>query len=1132
MFNLEVTTSNQFRKNAVDQHLERLLKEIISKETPFEDKADFLLWAEESLPLIHWEKSPSQEGGISFYLLLWASSDHHPELFFTSLKRKLSAIGEIPRMSFEHYNFGLQTIPHKKISLTEVQLYPENPSECLRIFNLLPGLVEELLIEVKSPQYGQYFAHQAKPVSILDKIAQFKRRFYSQIDDQIFDEAKGFLAIAEPKFIEQRSSHLLSRLILSQYFMRKALLKADANAHDSRYVSCRVLPSHLSSPFSSKKVLGIFIAINLFHKYDIFTEEHVLRALQRLDLDVISIPGGSYSLQRHGESFKFVYVEIEKRDKKPFTFKEYKKLRCSLKEVLKISVERLQPSVFMVNNEEDIIKNILLLNREIRSSTDLAQVMIHFEEQNDKEVCFRIIFVYPGEGNLQLSLKTALQSTEAAYKPDWTQIVRHLRKKHPVQAHVFRLRIGKSAALLRSDGSLNFYAARQKISELLVQAIGEFRDFNGGMILKQGEALAHFKQLFSDYPSEILENFFYGINPIEIQAVIPLSNLSLLFELFIEGKGKSFTLPNDCFVKFVQKGIQTYLMVQAKEISFADCIKASLNCIKLDPKNLISVQIAAEEQLSLGYIFEHENQSKHSEFIDAVQRGVDAWKKKLFNIKTLRLAISSGLRPLDPRIQGDEDTKLILKMLFEGLTRINARGKVELGVAKKVRISSDRKKYTFDLRPTYWSNGMLVSADDFVYAWRTLLSPTFKAPSAYLFYPIKNAQEVKEGRLPSEFLEVKALNNDTLEINLEYQIPYFLELLAQPQFSPINSAVDRSQPTWPHQEDASYICNGAFLLKKNHPSQGYELIKNPSYHAASLIALDKAFIKNAQQAEIKEMFLRDEIDWLGFPAGSVDISTLPIGQGETVVLPNDSMYWYVFNTRCFPFNNSKVRKALAYVINRARILQNIPPGHWPAFSILPFQHSHGTLMEESLQKGKDLFQEALNEMGLDRASFPVLRLLHVGGKIRTSVAKIVQQEWEEAFGIRCQIEAYSWKEIFNRLTEGNFQICGINWISMIDDPSYTLQIFQNASKFINFPRWSHQEYEKLLELSNREKKLSKRLYYNAVAEEILLQEAPVIPLVRSLPCSMKKSRVEMFSHSSLKSWDFKWASIRNIQSKE
>ncbi len=1135
MFNLEVKTSYQSQSSqndAIAQRLEELLRDIISKEPPFEDHADFLLWAEESLPLIHWQKHPSSESEISIYLLFWASSEPHTELFFTTLKRKLAAEGETLRMSLQHFDFGLRGVLHKKLSLAEVQFYPETSAETHRIFNLLPKLAEELLLEVKSPLYGQYFAHQAKSVLIQDRIAKFKRRFNTKIDEQVFEETRSFLALAEDQFIAQRPFSLLTRMAISQYFIRKALLKNIAYMPDTRHLMCRLLPSLLSSPFSSKKVLGIFIGLNFLHKYDAFTEEHALRALQRLHLDVQYVARSSYSFQRHSEPLKFLYLEIEKKDQKALSFEEYKHLRRELNEALKRSVERLQPSIFRVSNEEEIIKDALLLSREIRSRSDLCQVMIHFDEQTDKDVCFQIVIVYASKKDFPSTLKNN-SSEQAIYLPKWTQIVRHLKKQKPVQAHVFKLKISKTQNLLRSDGSLNYYAARQYVSKWIEHTLGEFRDYNGGMILKQGEVLAQYKQQFNAHPVEALENFFYALTPLEIQATISLADLTTLFNLFLEGQNSNLEPSQGYFAKFQRKDSQTFCMFQTKDSSLIEQIQSSLHDLQVDPKALITHQLAAEGRVCLGYIYESQEDAKHAVFMQALEAGLALWKKKIASFKTLRFAISSRFHPLDPRIQGNEDTKPILKMLFEGLMQIDSEGNVVLGVAKSIKISKDRKKYTFKLRTSFWSNGAVVTANDFEYAWKSVLSPQFKAPSAYLLYPIKHARAIKKGYLPAAELGVKALSKDTLEIELEYPTPYFLELLAQPQFAPINPAIDQSQPTWPHQEDNGYVCNGPFVLKKNNPSQYYELIKNPTYHQASKILLDRISIKHAQSADIKEMFLRDEIDWIGFPTQPVDLSSLPLDQGETVVLHNDSVYWYIFNTRCFPFNHVKIRQALALTVNRARLLQAVPSGHWPAFTFLPFQHSQGYLMEESQRKGVEIFEEALTELGLDRKNFPVIKLLFAEGKVRNNIAKIIKEGWERILGIRCQIDILEdWYEVFNRLTDGDFQIGGINWISLINDPSYTLQVFHSASQFINFPQWKNDQYEQFIDKANTEKRLSKRLLYLGLAEKLLLKEAPIIPLVRALPCSLKKNSVELTNHSSLKSWDFKWASIRNFKPME
>lgn len=1039
MFKLEIKTSNQpSQSNAIAERLEAFLSELISKAPPFEDHSDFLSWAEESLPLTHWQKRPSFEEEISIY--------------------------------------------------------------------------------------GQSFAHQAKLVLIQDRIAKFKSRFNSIIDGQIFEETRSFLALANAQFIEQRSVSLLTRIVISQYVIRKTFLNNVAHMPDSRYLVCRLLPSQLSSPFSSKKVLGIFIGLNFLHKYDVFTEEHVLRALQRLNLSIQPVPKSSYSLQRHGEPLKFLYLEVEKTDQKALSFEEYQRLRGEFNDILKRSVERLQPSIFKVVNEEEIIKDVLLLGREIHSCSDLCQVIINFNEQTDSDVCFQVVTVYVGKKDVP-SMLCHTSSRSVVYVPKWTQLVRHL-KKQPIHAHVFTLKMVKTSDLLRSDGSLNYYAARQCISTWLEGALGKFRDFNGGMILKQGEVLAQLKLLFNTQPEELLESFFYALTPIEVQATISLGDLTTLFNLFLEGKNHRLESSQDYFAKFHRDNSKTFCLFQAKDSSLIEQIPAT----QTDPKIVVTHQMVADDRHCLGYVYESQEEAEHTAFVQALETALAHLKKKIASIKTLRFAISPSSHPLDPRIQFGEDTKPILKLLFEGLMQIDAEGKVVPGVAKSFSVSKDRRKYTFKLRSSFWSNGAPVTAQDFEYAWKSVLSPQFKAPSAYLLYPIQHARAIKKGSLPIDQLGVKAPNKNTLEINLEYPAPYFLELLAQPQFAPINPAIDQSQPTWPHQEDKEYVCNGPFVLKKSNPSRYYELMKNPAYHHSSKIALDRVSIKHVQPAETKEMFVRDEIDWMGFPTVAVDLPSLPLDHGETVVLHNDSVYWYVFNTRCFPFNHVKIRQALALTVNRARLLQAIPPGHWPAFTALPFQHSGGYLMEESQRKGVELFEEALTELKLSRKDFPTIKLLITEGNVRNSIAKTTKEEWEKRLGIECQIDLLEdWDEVFNRWTEGDFQISGINWISPINDPIYTLGIFHSASRFINFPQWKNDEYDRLIDQANIERRSSKRSLYLGLAEKMLLEEAPLIPLIRVLPCSLKKNRIELTNHSSLKSWDFKWASIRKFK---
>lgn len=1116
MFQIEVELSSlsQFAEDLAER-IRSSLHRIFSKNFHFEDVSDFLTWAEEAFPFICTTKDSSDSTALQIVIFSWYSMEFCSQYYSALLKQRLILQKPFSGFSIQHYDFGLSGICNKRFCLLEIKM-PENEVDESYLISL-KMLAKQTLSELRP----------SKESLVQQRIENARHRFHQWLAESVLDEIKKLFAFASGEFIEKRSVQLLSRLIISQHLMRKALLKSTTQAPEVRHVACRMLSSKLTFPFTSKHVLGIFVGIRFLNKYEFFCEEHLLKAVQKVVPGIQSVPGSVYTFQRQGDPFKFLYIEIEKRENGTLTLHERQLLFQSLTEQLKWSVEKLQPAIFMVGNEEEIVKNILVLSREISSVKDLPQITIHFEEQTELEVKFRIVLVHVINQH-HLPLDTCFQANQTVvYLPGRTQIVRHLRKKYPIQAQVFQLSIAKIPSLLRSDSSLNFYAARYQISQLLTQAIGPFRDYNGGLILKQGENLEQFKRQFHDCPSDLIENFFYGLTPIESQSMMTLDVIASLFQLILEHKGQVLVQKTDHFVKYLRKENRTYCILHTHDSqAYEELIKTLKETLNGEYDSLIYTHLWDHENHISGYIFDSLDPLQHHRFKNQFQQGITLWKNKLESLKTLRLVIYSNPRSLDPRIRGGEDKSAILKMLFEGLTRIDHQGKVTLGVAKSVKISRDKKTYTFRLHLTSWSDGTPVTAEDFVYAWKTVLSPHFQTPFAYLFYPIKNAQEVKEGTVHSDFLGVCARDPTTLEVKLTTPVHYFLELIALPQFFPVNRKIDALEPSWPTQQGKKFICNGAFTLKMNHPIRGYELIKNPSYPDSSKVRLDSVTIKKARISEIQEMLLNDQIDWAGAPMGFINFNPFPRSAGEPIVLPNELLQWYVFNTQKFPFTSVKLRQALSLVINRMRILQQIPPGSWPAFTVLPLHQTKATPMEENREKGIKIFQEALQELQLTQKNFPLIKIMYTEGGVRSTIAKIIQEEWEEALGIQSSIEACEWHSLFARITEGDFQISAMDWIALIDDPNYTLEIFRKTNLLINFPKWHHFEYERLLDRAQRETERQKRLSLFALAEEILIQEAAVLPILRTLPQSIKKSRIKMLHYSSMKSWDFKWTTIQ------
>jgi oligopeptide transport system substrate-binding protein len=961
---------------------------------------------------------------------------------------------------------------------------------------------------------------------ILDKL---KRKFSQNIDISIFKELDRIAANLEPDFIRQRSPQHLARLAYSIYFIRKNLLKNIALFPLQDFYDARFLPFTLQFTSGSKSVLGILVHAYLKDKYEAFDEEHILSIIRKFVSEAQLVTGSSYAFQGAKNNVKTLYFEISKSNGLLVGKEEIKQLKGILKQEMQFCAEKLVPRVFMTRNEEELLRGILTLSREVKQKSDLPQVMILFDQQASQEIMFTVILVrVHREGQPTVLESLAKEQTDCSYLPERYQFVRYLRKKHPIEANVFRVVMKKDASLLRGDLSLNFYLARQKVSQALNKAVGEFRDFNGGIILKQREGLTSFMEAFPNISfqnPDLIENFFYSLSPIEAQATLPIVTIKVFFELFLQALKATMTKPSDFFLKFETHDDQFFILVRSPDSHLKGVLDKIFSSFKLTQGDIITSVQHVQNTFFLGYLILTAQEEIVYQLTKTLVQALQDWKRKVESQQILKLGLEPIPISLDPRIGGDQISSLILKMLFEGLMRQNKEGKIDYGLAKSVDVSSDLKTYLFRLRSTRWSDGSLVSAFDFEYAWKKTLSPDFKTPFAYLFYPIKNAKPAKEGEVSSDTVGIKALDELTLKVQLESPTPYFLDLTAHTIYSPIHRLTDQLHPDWSFEEEKSYVCNGAFQLAKNNRNEGYELLKNQLYWDADNIKLDQAVFVKANRHQCYEMFQNDNNHWVGAPLGTWDPNFITHEGDENVEFTHGSVvYWYVFNTRQFPFNNKKIRQALAFAIDRS-LLETLLQLE-PAVTSIPPQHKqiqHSLLSFYSIEKAQALFREGLKEINISLEDFPVIPLIHLTEPIRDRVAEFVKQQWKVVLGVKCKIKPVKWNTLFSKMTKGNFQIGMMGWQPWINDPMYTLHAFKNAKEPINFSQWEDQRYQEILELAEKETCTKLREAYYLQAEALLLEEMPVIPLYFIAPHSLKKKNL-CISHPTVR-MNFKWAHL-------
>jgi oligopeptide transport system substrate-binding protein len=932
--------------------------------------------------------------------------------------------------------------------------------------------------------------------SVYEKLIKWLERYDLSFDRSILNDFVQFYLLAGKPFLDHREAPHLCRLILAAHTMQQNLLFSTTSAPQERHIEVKWVTGELTFPFTDNRpVMGCLVGFNLLSRHEIFDEENILLALNKYLPELRLVQESAYCHASPHQNLKIFYFEVEKKDRTAFTLIEKMLLKRQFQEKVGASIQSLAATIFMGNNDEEIYKNALILGHEIQALDDLPQVSILLDQQTGSEVIFRIIVVHLAP-LYSFSIESLFSND--IFTLEKTAIIRHLGQ-HPIEAHICRLRLPRDLFLLRSDGSLDFYAARHKVVTLVTKAVGEFRDYNGGILIKQQELLQDFKDLCASTPwfeGEQAEAFFYAITPLEKQLSLQKETLFSLYCHYQRAKQEA--LPSGSYAyKVSEEGSSTYLIIHADDSALLQIIKQAIHDFSHISQDIAYNSIETGKDVFFNAVL-LPNNTKKQICLDAIQNVCQKWNQKKIKEQVLRIALGPMIS-LDPRIGGEVSTE-VLKLLFEGLTRYDQNGKIENGAAEHIDISHDMTEYTFRLRPALWNDGSQVSAHDFAYSWKRILSPDFDTSFAHLFYSIKNAKESKEGKVPADAVGIQVLDDRTLKITLERPTPYFLQMTASTLYSPVHRLVDRQHPNWPYEADRNYPCNGPFQLKVNQPNQGFQLVKNPLYWDANQVTMDRITLTTMNPAQAVQAFRRDEVDWIGNPFGSWSPSYEPpeekMKEINPVFFPDCWTSWCVFNTSSLPFNHFKLRQAFSYAIHRAQILNEIDLALTPAYSVLlPHYHRNAQnfFPEHSPDQARKLFQEALQSLNMSFEDFPQVIFICNEDAMNIQTAKCLKKQFETIFGIQCIVDPLPWSTLFHKMTNSEFHIGLMNWTSWVDDPIYTLNTFKFDQK-LNFPKWENTEYQKLLDLSDQENNPFQRSAYQLKAEMVLSREMPVIPL--------------------------------------
>ncbi|MBQ4897506.1 peptide ABC transporter substrate-binding protein [Paenibacillus sp. Marseille-P2973] len=487
------------------------------------------------------------------------------------------------------------------------------------------------------------------------------------------------------------------------------------------------------------------------------------------------------------------------------------------------------------------------------------------------------------------------------------------------------------------------------------------------------------------------------------------------------------------------------------------------------------------------------------------KNAANSGEAKLAADQTLRINLSAEPPTFDPAQAQDSQANTVLKMMYEGLTRMDEAGEAQPAAAESWDI--DGTKYTFHLRKdAKWSNGDPVTANDFVFAWERVLSPqtTPAPPYAYQLYYLKNAQEYNEGKI-TDFSQVgvKAVDDNTLEVELTGPTPYFLGLTSFYTFYPVHQSV-KNDDKW--AVDASkMIVNGAFTLTNWTKGQAIDVTKNENYWDKGNIRLNKITMSlvNSGATELTS-YKNGELDRAGHPNGEIPTDQIPIVQKELKdefhVKGIASTYYYEFNVTAKPFDNAKIRKAFAMSIDRQAIVDKVTlGGQLPAFGFVPpgikgvndeyRTENKDDYFTENVEEAKKLLEEGMKEEGYTK--LPEITLIYNSSEAHKKIALAAADMWKKNLGVDVKTENQEWAVFLENRRSLNYQIARAAWSADYNDPMTFIDMWTSNSGN-NDSGFKNEEYDKLVNEAKSLEDNAKRNENFKKAEEILIKENQVL----------------------------------------
>ena len=458
----------------------------------------------------------------------------------------------------------------------------------------------------------------------------------------------------------------------------------------------------------------------------------------------------------------------------------------------------------------------------------------------------------------------------------------------------------------------------------------------------------------------------------------------------------------------------------------------------------------------------------------------------------------------------------ILRDLYEGLVIYDEAANVVPGVAESWDISEDGTVYTFHLREdARWSNGDPVTAGDFLFSLRRIMTPETGAPYANILFPILNAEASVAGEVPPEEIGVAAPDDRTLEITLAAPAPYFLELLTHQTGLPVHPAsVEEHGDNF--VRPGTMVSNGAYVLVEQVPQAHILLARNEQFHANDTVSIDRVYY---YPTEDRSAGLRR------FQAGELHANNeVPLEQVEWLrenmpdeyrTAPYLGVYYYAIQMDEEPLSDLRVRRALSLALDREFIVEEIMgAGEVAAYSLVPPGIANygepyvADYADMSMFDREDEAMALMAEAGYGPDNPLNLEIRYNTSENHRRMAVAIADMWAP-LGVNISLFNTDLATHYAFLRDGgDFDIARAGWIGDFNDPYNFLFLVECDNDGFNYANFCNEEYDGLLDEASVTIDLDARAELLHQAEQIFIEELPYLPIYHYVSNNLVATNVE------------------------